>query len=81
MKRKYYYYTVHIGALPVGWIIADIDQISIQLNGPFICMYRIFWEYMGYICRQYIATYKFYFILVPRVVGLYDICLKLMITT
>jgi len=35
MKRKYSYYTVHIGALPVpvGRNIADIDQISIQLNG------------------------------------------------
>jgi len=44
-KRKYYYYTVHIGALPVCGIIADIDQISTQLNGSFICMYRIFWDF------------------------------------
>jgi hypothetical protein len=31
MKRKYYYYTLHIGALPVPvcGIIANIDQISI----------------------------------------------------
>ena len=59
MKRKYYYYTVHIGALPVPvcGIIAYIDQISIQLNG-FIYMYVKetlgFWECIA--SKQHLYT-------------------------